>query len=117
MSGRLAPVALVFGAALADHFGSHTLAFDALLLSVPVTAIAGLRTVSDRLEGKAEQAQVYAWAIVLALLLVATAARAPALGDGSVPTVAHSALLACLAVICLQALGALARELRSGPPS
>jgi hypothetical protein len=117
MSGRLAPVALVFGAALADHLGSHTLAFDALLLSVPVTAIAGLRTVSDRLEGKAEQAQVYTWAIVLALLLVATAARAPALGDGSVPAVAHSALLACLAVICLQALAALATELRSGPPS
>src|SRR2546423_13612079 len=117
MSGRLAPVALVFGAALADHFGSHTLAFDALLLSVPVTAIAGLRTVSDRLEGKAEQAQVCTWAIVLALLLVATAARAPALGDGSVPAGAHSPPLPCPAVICLQTPAPPPRELPSRPPS
>jgi hypothetical protein len=113
---RLGSVALVFGAALADHLGAHTLAFDLLLAAVPATAIAGLRTVSDRLEGKVEQAQLYVWAVVLALLLVATSARASALGDPSVPAVARSALLACIAVFCLQALGALANELRTGSP-
>ena len=46
--GRLSPIALVLAAALADHFGAHTLAFDALLLAVPVTAVAGLRSVADR---------------------------------------------------------------------
>jgi hypothetical protein len=115
MSRRLPPIALVFGAVLADHLGAHGLAFDALLVAVPVTAIAGLRSVSDRLDGKAEQAHAYVWALVLALLLVATAARAPSVGDPSVPAVARSALTACVVVFCLQALAALASELRTGP--
>jgi hypothetical protein len=114
MSGRLVPFALVFGAVLADQHGAHALAFDALLVAVPVTAIAGLRSVSDRLDGKAEQAQAYVWAVVLALLLVATAARAPSVGDPSVPAMARSALIACVVVFCLQALAALAHELRTG---
>ena len=109
---RLAPIALVLAAALADHFGAHTIAFDFLLLAVPVTAIAGLRSVSERLDGKGGPIHVYGWGVVLALLLIATAARAPAGGDASVPTVARSALLACLVVFCLQAVGALAREFR-----
>jgi hypothetical protein len=79
---------------------------------VPVTAIAGLRSVSERVDGKSS-AHAYAWAVVLALLLVATAARAPAVGDPAVPAVARSALIACVVVFCLQALAALAAELRS----
>jgi hypothetical protein len=51
---------------------------------------------------------------VLGFLLVATAARAPSLGDPSVPAVARSALLACVVIFCLQALAALAAELRTG---
>ena len=50
--------------------------------------------------------------MVLALLLVATAARAPAVSDSTVPAVARSALIACVVVFCLQALAALATELR-----
>jgi hypothetical protein len=111
---RPGSVALVFGAALADHLGAHALAFDLLLVAVPATAIAGLRTVSDRVEGKVERAQAYVWVVVLALLLVATSARASALGDPSVPAIARSALLACVAVFCLQALGLLANEFRGG---
>ena len=111
---KLAPIALVLTAALADHLGAHTIAFDFLLLAVPVTAIAGLRSVSERLDGKTTPAHAYGWAVVLALLLVATAARAPAVGDPSVPAVARSALVACVVVFCLQALAALAAELRSG---
>jgi hypothetical protein len=113
MSGRLLPLALVFGAALADQAGAHALAFDALLVAVPVTAIAGLRTVSDRVDGKTDQTQTYVWGVVLALLLVATASRAPSVGDPSVPPVARSALIACVFVFCLQALAALAAELRA----
>ncbi len=113
--GRLSPIALVLGAALADHFGAHTLAFDALLLAVPLTAIAGLRSVADRLDGKTtEPTHAFAWALVLAFLLVATAARAPSVGDPSVPAVARSALIACVVVFCLQALAALAAEFRTG---
>lgn len=79
---------------------------------MPVTVIAGLRSVSERLDGKSAPAHAYGWAVVLALLLVATAARAPAVGDPSVPAVARSALIACVVVFCLQAMGALAAELR-----
>jgi hypothetical protein len=82
---------------------------------VPLTAIAGLRSVADRLDGKAEPAHVVAWALMLGLLLVATAARAPSVGDSSVPAVARSALIACIVVFCLQALAALAAELRDSP--
>ncbi len=109
---RLAPIALVLAAALADHFGAHSIAFDFLLLAVPVTAIAGLRSVSERLDGKSNPAHPYGWAVVLGLLLIATAVRAPAVGDPSVPAVARSALVACVVVFCVQALGALAAELR-----
>ena len=80
-----------------------------------MTAIAGLRSVADRLDGKADPAHAFAWALVLAFLLVATAARAPSVGDPSVPAVARSALIACVVVFCLQALSALAAELRDSP--
>jgi hypothetical protein len=110
---RLAPIALVLTAALADHVGAHKAAFDLLLVAVPVTAVAGLQAVAARLDGKAEQAHAYVWALVLALLLLTTAVRAPALGDPTVPAVARSALIACVIVFCLQALERLGRELRA----
>jgi hypothetical protein len=50
---------------------------------------------------------------MLALLLVATAARAPSVGASSVPAVARSALIACIVLFCLQAVAALAAELRT----
>jgi hypothetical protein len=101
---RIATVGLVLAAALADHSASHTLAFYALLFAVPVAAFAGLHELG--------QPSAYVWGLVLALLLVATAGRAPAVGDASVPPLARSALIACIVVFCLQALAALAAELR-----
>jgi hypothetical protein len=112
---RLAPLGLVFAAGLADQAGAHMLAFNALLVAVPLTAAAALRTVAERIDGKAEQAQGYFWGVALALLLVATAVRAPALADPGVPSIGRSALLACIAVFCLQAVATLAHELRKGP--
>ena len=79
-----------------------------------MTAVAGLRTIAERLEGAAERLEAYFWGIALALLLIATAVRAPALADATVPPIARSALLACLGVFCLQAVARLASELRSG---
>jgi hypothetical protein len=109
---RLAPVALVFGAALADAAASHMLAFDLLLIAVPLTAYAGLQAVAERVDGKLERSQAYVWGLVLGLLLIATASRAPAVGDPSVPAVARTALIACVVVFCLQAIVMLAAELR-----
>ena len=106
---RLGSFALVFGAALADELGAHPLAFYALLAAVPLVAYAGLQSVA---EGR--QRAAYVWALALGLLLVATAARASAVADASVPAVARSALLACVVVFCVQAIAALAAELREG---
>ena len=110
---RFAPLALVFAAGVADQAGQHVLAFNTLLVAVPITAVAALRTVADRVDGRAHPAEAYSWAAALALLLVAAAVRAPSLGDPAVPSLARSALLACVGVFCLQAVAALARELRS----
>ena len=104
---RVACFGLVFGAAFADQLGAHPLAFYALLAAVPLAASAGLEAISDDRDPAA-----YVWALVLGLLLVATAFRAPATGEPSVPGIARSALLACVAVFCFQALAALAAELR-----
>jgi hypothetical protein len=104
---RLGSFALVFGAALADHLGAHPLAFYAMLAAVPLAAYAGLQSVAE-----ARESAAYVWALVLGLLLVATAARAPAVSDASVPAIARSALIACVVVFCLQAIAALAAELR-----
>jgi hypothetical protein len=113
---RYAPLALVFTAGLADQAGAHVLAFNALLVAVPLAAVAALRTVADRVDGSAEPWQAYSWGAALALLLLATAVRAPALADPTVPSVARSALLACIGIFCLQALAALATELRRDAP-
>ncbi len=101
---RITTVGLVLAAALADHSGSHGIAFYALLVAVPTAAVAGLRELGE--------SGAYLWGLVLALLLVATAGRAPAVADASVPPLARSALIACIAVFCLQALAALALEFR-----
>jgi hypothetical protein len=110
---RFAPLALVFGAGVADQAGAHVLAFNTLLVAVPVTAGAALRAVADRVDGRTHPLEVYSWGAALGLLLVAAAVRAPSLGDPVVPSLARSALLGCAAVFCLQALVALARELQA----
>jgi len=49
---------------------------------------------------------------VLGLVVCGAAARAPVVTEGSVPGFARSALVACLAIVCLQALLGLVSELR-----
>ena len=52
------------------------------------------------------------WAAVLGLVVCGAAARAPVVTEGAVPGFARSALVACLAIVCLQALLGLVAELR-----
>jgi hypothetical protein len=101
---RLATIGLVLAAALADHAGSHALAFDVLLIAVPVAAYVVLCELGER--------GAYLWGLVLGLLLLTTASRAPAVGDTSVPPIARSALLACIVVCCLHGMTELAGEFR-----
>ena len=112
MTWRATTVSLVVGGAFADRAGDHRLAFYALLAAVPAGAIAALERVTERVERTVPLTQPLLWGAVLVLVVLGAAARSPVVVQGSVPTAARSALLACLAVFCLLAAEALRLELR-----
>jgi hypothetical protein len=112
MARRAIPVALVVAAAAADGAGAHGLAFYALLLAVPAAAVAALEAFGHVLDGASEHMHALLWTIVLGLLVTGAAVRAPDVTQGSVPALGRSALLACLAVFCVQAAVTAADELR-----
>lgn len=112
MSRRAIPIGLVFAAAAADGAGAHELAFYALLLAVPAAAIVALDCFGALLDGAHDHLHALLWTIVLALIVAGAAVRAPAVTEGAVPGPARSALLACLAIFCIQAVVSLASELR-----
>jgi hypothetical protein len=88
------------------------LAFYALLLAVPACAVAALEAFGRVLDGADEHLHALLWTVLLALVVVGCAVRSPSVAQGSVPTLGRSALLACLAVFCVQAALSAARELR-----
>jgi hypothetical protein len=112
MAPRGIPVALVIAAAAADGAGAHRVALYALLAAVPAVAVAGLEAYGDALEDPRRRPHALLWGVVLALTVTGAAARAPALGEGNVPALGRSAVVACLAIFCVQALAALVSELR-----
>jgi len=112
MTRRLVPAALVIAAALADRAGAHGLAFNAILVAVPATAVAGLAAFAEQLERGTARVQALLWAMALLFVVVGAAARAPAVAEGVVPPLAVAALVGCLTVFCAQAFVALAGELR-----
>jgi hypothetical protein len=112
MTRRAIPVGLVVAAAAADGAGAHELAFYALLLAVPAAAVVALDTFGALLDGARDHLHALLWTVVLALIVVGAAVRAPAVTEGAVPALARSALLACLVIFCVQAVASLAAELR-----
>lgn len=112
MARRAIPVGLVVAAAAADGVGAHELAFYALLLAVPAAAVVALDTFGGLLDGARDHLHALLWSVVLALIVIGAAVRAPAVTEGAVPALARSALLACLVIFCVQAVASLAAELR-----
>lgn len=112
MARRAIPVGLVVVAAAADGAGAHGLAFYALLLAVPAAAVVALDTFGELLDGAGDHLHALLWTVVLGLIVVGAAVRAPAVTEGGVPALARSALLACLAIFCVQAVISLAAEFR-----
>jgi len=106
------PVALVVAAAAADGAGMHGVAFYALLAAVPAVAAAGLGAYGEALEGRGARVHAYLWGLVLALTVTGAAVRAPSLAEGTVPALARSAVVACLAIFCAQAIAGVIGELR-----
>jgi hypothetical protein len=104
-------VGLVLVAAAADGAGAHGLAFYALLLAVPAAAVVALDAFGHMLDSTRDHLPALLWAIVLGLVVVGATVRASAVA-GAVPSLARSALLACLGVFCVQAAAAVAAEFR-----
>src|SRR4029079_11316588 len=102
MTRRAVPVGLVIAAAAADGAGFHELAFYALLLAVPAAAVAALEAFGRVLDGDNEHLHALLWTLVLALVVVGAAVRAPAVTEGAVPTLARSALVPCLRTFAAQ---------------
>lgn len=99
-------------AAAADGSGAPGAAFYLLLLAVPAVAVVALDTFGRVLDGAGDHLHALLWATVLALVVVGAAVRAPAVTEGAVPGLARSALVGCLAIICVQALLGLVAEFR-----
>lgn len=90
----------------------HGVAFYALLAAVPAAAVAALGAYGEAVERGSSRLPAGLWAVVLALTVVGTAARAPVLAQGSVPALARTAVVACLAIFCAQGIAGLIAELR-----
>src|SRR5438552_18099859 len=91
-------------ATVADLRGAHGLAFEALLVAIPFTAVAALGAFSDYLERRGESLlglHALLWGLTLALLVLSDAARSPA--THGLPALGGSALAGCLAVLGLKA--------------
>jgi len=108
---------LVVAAAFADRSGSATFAFYALLALVVVAAVTALSSYGDLLEAQDRltrseplspdelawpKLQALLWAVLLGLAVLGASARAPALGQGVVPGVAETALIASLLLLCVE---------------
>jgi hypothetical protein len=99
-------MALVLLATIADAADASTLSFYLLLGSVPAIVVAGLATLEEHVQGGRPNRRVAGilFVFALVLVLVSTALRAPMRAEGTVPTAAISAAVACLVVFGLQAL-------------
>ena len=108
MTVRLASVLLVVGAALADAAGRHSLAYYALVVAVPLVALAALSAVGDVLDGTAaephDRAMAALTSLALPFVLLGAAVRAPLVAEGPPPAIGVTAVVASLAVFGVQAL-------------
>ena len=102
-----APTALLVLATIADTAGASTVAFYLLLAVIPCIVVAGLGTLEEHLEDGAAPFRRLAcglYALMLVLVLIADALRAPLREEGTVPPFAVSAVVACI-VLCAAQYG------------
>jgi hypothetical protein len=119
MARRWLPIGLALLAAGLDAGGSHRTAFYLVLAAVPAAAVAGLTSLGELLDARADDragAELFLppllAALAVLLLVSAAAIRAPALGDAALPALAANALTASLGVLSLEALVAVFAEPR-----
>lgn len=119
MARRWLPLGLALLAAGLDVFGSHGLAFHALLIAVPAAAVGSLGALGELLDLRADDRAdlpLYLLPVLsslgLALLVFTAAMRAPTLGDPSLSAGAANLLSLGLGLLCLEALLAVFLEPR-----
>jgi hypothetical protein len=110
---RWLPIAIALAAAGAEAAGEPGLAFNLVLLAVPVTAVGALAALGEVLDKRAlaavepaEALEPFLFGIALLLLVAGAAAGAPAF-----------AVSGCLAVFGVQALLGLSVELKRPAPT
>jgi hypothetical protein len=106
--------ALLLVTAVFDALGQAAASFYLLVLAVPVTAIAGLvcfgRVVDAAGNGRGDtlgRLQASLATVLVILIVMGAAVRAPAVAEGAVPAAASVALAVAFGVLVLQALVAL----------
>jgi hypothetical protein len=117
------PAALVLLATITDAANASTLSFYLLLAAVPCIVVAGLASLEELVQPGARpycRAVGMLHVVMLLLVLVSAALRAPLRAEGTVPRAAVSAVIACLVVFAIQALigalPAIRRVLRTARP-
>jgi hypothetical protein len=116
---RAVPAGLVVAAAFADASGSAHIAFYAILALVPVAAVIALNSYGELVEEErtpeedaSRRLQALLWVSLLGLAVLGAASRYPALGEGSIPKLAATALIAALVVLCVEGVVELVAQLR-----
>jgi hypothetical protein len=102
----------VVAAALADGSGSASAAFYAFLGLVAVSAVIALGAYGELVEAPpaagedqtTRRLQALLWAVLLGFAVLGAAARAPAVGEGSVPHAGTTVLIVCLLVLCTEGI-------------
>jgi len=104
---------LVLLAAIADSYGAHALALDALLGAVPFAAVAALASFGGYLETRGDVVvawQSLLWGFAVVLLVLSCAMRSDSVNG--VPPLAVSSVVACLIVFAIKSMLAVAPYLR-----
>jgi hypothetical protein len=103
---RLLAGGLIVAVAGLDLAGAHSTAALVLVAAVPTAAGAALLALGTALDGGGVLDRVQAWCSGLVLLFALGAAvlRTPLAANGDVPSLAASALTACLLVLAVQAI-------------
>ena len=107
------PAVLVLLAAVADSYGAHALALDALLGAVPFAAVAALASFGEYLDTRDDAVvglQSLLWGVTVVLLVLSCAMRSTSIHG--VPPLAISSLVACLAVFAIKTVLAMVPYLR-----
>lgn len=120
---RAVPAGLVVAAALADGSGSASASFYAFLGLVAVSAVIALNAYGELVEAPSSagqdettrRLQALLWAVLLGLAVLGAAARAPALGEGAIPHVGSTVVIACLLVLCTEGVVELVAMSRRRP--